>query len=170
MNHEHLSDDQIQEILDAPLLKSGQILSMHLGTCASCQKRLESFQQLYASLAADPGFVLPPVFADSVLDKIPVSRPVFWARPAVRISLAISALTLVLAGLFVFVDMKPLAGQATRMANSLADAFRPLLAQFQHLFAKLHGSAGVFMLGGLGLLSAAFFDHILKQQTLHRSR
>ena len=64
MNNGHLTDDQIQEILDARVLHSGPILPLHLGTCARCRERLESFRRLYAGLAADPGFVLPPSFAD----------------------------------------------------------------------------------------------------------
>ena len=139
-------------------------------TCAYCRERFEQYRQLYAGLAADPGFVLPPAFADSMLKKIPVSRPVFWTRPAVRISLAVSAFALVLAGLFIFVDMKPLTDDTIRIFNAMAAAFRPLPAQFQQLLAKLNGNAGLFILGGLGLLSAAFFDHILQRQTLRRSR
>lgn len=170
MNNEHLTDNQIQEILDARMIQSGPILPMHLGTCASCQKRLESFRQLYSGLAADPGFVLPPTFADSVLDKIPASRPFFLSRPAVWIPLTVSACSLVLAGLTIVVNMKPLTDAIVRVFNAMAAAFRPLSTQFQQLFAMLNGNAKLFVLGGLGLLGAAFFDYLLKQQTLHRSR
>ncbi len=99
MSNEHLTDEQIQNILDSRMLKAGSILPLHLGTCASCQKRLDSFRQLYAGLAADPGFALPPAFADSVLDKISASRPVFWERPAAKIAMAIGTAAVILAGL-----------------------------------------------------------------------
>jgi hypothetical protein len=170
MTNGHLNDGQIQEILDNVTFQPGQSLAPHLETCASCRERLEQYQQLYAGLAVDPGFALPPTFADSIIKKLPVSRPVFWERPAVRISLAVSAFALVLAGLLVFVDMKPLTGDVIRIFNTMAAAFRPLSTQFQQLFAKLNNNSRLFMLGGLGLLSAAFFDHILKQQILRRSR
>ena len=77
---------------------------------------------------------------------------------------------LALAGLFVFVDLKPLSGQIIRLATALAAAFRPLAGQFQQLIAKLNGYVQLFMLGGLGLLGAAFFDRLLQRQALHRSR
>ncbi|MEI6613864.1 MAG: hypothetical protein WCL37_03125 [Chrysiogenales bacterium] len=170
MNNNHFSDEQIQEILDNMAFGADQSLAPHLNICASCRERFEQYQQLYAGLAVDPGFTLPPTFADSVFTRIPATRPDFWTRPAVRISLAVSACALVLAGLIIFVNMKPLADHATRIANSLATAFRPLSAQFQQMLAKLNGYAGLFMLGGLGLLSAAFFDHILQRQILRRSR
>jgi hypothetical protein len=138
--------------------------------CASCRERFEQYRQLYAGLAADPGFVLPPAFADSIIKKLPVSRPVFGARPTVRVFLAVSAFALVLFGLFIFVDMKPLADNVIHIFNTMAAAFRPLPAQFQQLLVKLNGNARLFILGGLGLLSAAFFDYILQRQILRHSR
>lgn len=166
----HLNDVQIQEIMDNMVSQPGQSLAPHLQICASCRERFEQYRQLYAGLAADPGFVLPPAFADSILKKIPVSRPVFWTRPTVRVFLAVSAFALVLAGLFIFVDMKPLTDDTIGIFKAMAAAFRPLPAQFQQLLVKLNGNAGLFILGGLGLLSAAFFDHILKRQILRHSR
>jgi hypothetical protein len=88
----------------------------------------------------------------------------------VKISLALSAFALVLAGLFIFVNMRPLTNELVRIFNTLAASFRPLPAQFRQLLAKFDGHAGLFLLGGLGLLSAALFDHILKQQTLRGNR
>jgi hypothetical protein len=170
MSNGHLPDDQIQEILDNLKFGQNQTMPPHLHACPSCRVRFEQFRTLYAGLAADPGFNLPPAFADSLLQRIPAARPAFWSRPAVRISLAVSAGALVLAGVFIMVDIKPLAGQLLRMAAATAAAFRPLPAQFQQLFAKLNNNAGLFILGGLGLLSAAFFDQLLQRQALHRNR
>ncbi|MCX6558150.1 MAG: hypothetical protein NTW95_12105 [Candidatus Aminicenantes bacterium] len=170
MTNEHLRDEQIQEILDHMVLQPGQILPPHLRACPSCRERFAQYRRLYAGLAVDPGFALPPAFADSVLKKFPSSRPVFWQRPAMRIFLAASASALVLTGLVLFVPMKPLAAATARIFNSFAAAFRPLPAQFRQLLASLNADAGLFILGGLGLLGAAVFDHILQQRVLRRSR
>ncbi len=170
MNSQHLRDDQIQEILDDMVLGAVQPLPEHVKACASCRKRFEQYRQLYTGLATDPGFVLPPAFADSVLLRIPSPHPAFWTRPSVWIPMAAGALMLVLAGLPMFVNMKPLTVQISRHAAAMAVAFQPLLSQFQQLFAKLNGYAHVFILGGLGLLSAAFFDRILQRQAWRRSR
>ena len=169
MKNGHLLDGQIQEILDNMASNPGQSLAPHLQTCAFCRERFEQYRQLYAGLAVDPGFTLPPAFADSIIKKLPVSHPVFLARPAVWISLAASASVLVLVGLFMFINMKPLTDGTIGIFNTLATAFHPLPAQFRQLFAKLNDHAGLFILGGLGLLSAAFFDHILQRQILRRN-
>ncbi|MBN2398846.1 MAG: hypothetical protein JXI33_00735 [Candidatus Aminicenantes bacterium] len=169
MNSQHLHDDQIQEILDNMVLEAGQFLPEHVKDCASCRERFEQYQKIYTGLAADPGFVLPPAFADSVLLKIPSPRPAFWARPAVWIPGAAGVLTLVLAALLMFINMKPLAVQFGRYAAAIAVAFQPLLSQFRHWFAMLNGYPHVFILGGLGLLSAFFFDRILQRQAWRRT-
>jgi hypothetical protein len=169
MNNGHLNDEQLQEILDARVLHSGPILPLHLGTCARCQERLESFRQLYAGLAADPGFVLSPSFADSVLEKVPAARPFFWQRPAAKTTLALSACVAAMAGLFVFVDMRPLANSALQVLAPLKTAFLPLGGQMLHLLVWLGGSAKPFLLGGLGLSSAFIIDRILRRQTMRHS-
>jgi hypothetical protein len=168
MRNRHLSDDQIQELLDAQAVGSGVIWPIHLGTCAGCRERLESFRLLYDGLAADPGFILPATFAGSVLDRIPVARPPFWLKPAFWIPLAVMTLILGSAGLVLFVDMKPLAAISMRVAASLAGAFRPLAAGFRPWLSRAGGSAAWFMLGGLSLLSAAFFDRFLQRHVLRR--
>lgn len=169
MNEKHFSDDQIQEVLEHMALSPGLPLPAHLNACPCCRKRFEQYQQLFAGLAADPGFDLPPAFADAVLQRLPNTSPVFWARPAVWLALAVGALTLVLAAVFTFIDMTPLTGQLTRLAANLAGVFDLLPAQFRSLLARLNGYAHVFFLGGLSLLGAAFFDRILHHQTLRRS-
>jgi hypothetical protein len=169
MNNDHLTDEQLQEILDARMLHSGPILPLHLGTCASCQRRLESFQQLYAGLADDPGFTLPPAFADSVLEKIPASRLFFWQRTAVKIVLAIAACAVTLTGLLIYGNMRPLANGALQVFASFKTAFLPLSGQLKQLSFMLDGAAKPFLLGGLGLFSAYIVDRILLRQAAHPS-
>jgi hypothetical protein len=167
MNNGHLTDEQIQEILDARMLHSGLILPLHLGTCTRCQKRLESFRQLYACLAAEPVFVLPSSFADSVLAKIPAVRPPLWRRPAVKITLTAGAGVAMLTGLLIFVDMRPLANGSLQVLTTLKAAFLPLGGQMNQLLTRLlGGSAMPFLLGGLGLFTAFIIDRILLRQTM----
>ncbi len=170
MDNGHLTDDQIQEILDARALHSGPILPLHLGACARCRERLESFRRLYAGLDGDPGFVLPASFAADVLAKIPASPPPLWQRPAVKVALAAGAGAALLAGLLIFVDMRPLANGALQVLATLKRAFPPLADQGRQLLAWLGGNARPFLIGGLGLFGASLADHLLRRQLLHRPR
>jgi hypothetical protein len=164
----HFSDEQLQEILDDQTFQSEPVPPLHLKTCPDCRERYESFRRLYAGLAVDPGFSLPPGFADAVLERIPAPRQVFWRQPAAKIALAAGASALGLAGLFIFVDMRPLAGGWLRIFSALDGSLRTLSEQFRPLFAWLGGNAKLFALGGIGLFGASIVDHLLRRQLMHR--
>lgn len=168
MNRDHLTDDQLQEILDARMLHAGSVLPLHLGACAACRRRLESFERLYAGLEADPGFALSPAFADSVLDRLPGQRPLVWQRPAVRAALTAAAAAVLLSALLLFVDMKPLAGGAGRVYGSFKAAFLAMESQMKQLLAWLGASAKPMLLGGLGLVIASVIERLLQQQKLRQ--
>jgi hypothetical protein len=170
MDNGHLTDEQIQEILDAQAFAHAAFPPWHVKTCRSCAERYRGFQRLYEGLNLDPGFALPADFADSVLDRIPAPRPAFFKSPLFPVALACGAGALTLSVLLILVDMKPLAAGSLRIFNSLLLAFRPLAAPLRELSAWLGGGAKLFLYGGLGLLGASMFDHFLRRQLLHRPR
>jgi len=170
MDNGHLTDEQIQEILDAQAPAKGPFLPWHLKACRRCRDRYLSFQRLYEGLAAAPGFTLPPDFADSVLDRIPDPRPEFFKSPVFRIGLACGGGALLLTGVLFFVNLKPLAEGSLHIYNSLFLVFQPLAAQFHELISWFSGSAKLFVYGGLGLLGASLVDQLLRRQQLHRPR
>jgi hypothetical protein len=167
MDNEHMSDERIQEILDARALSQAVFLPWHLKTCRRCQERYRHFQRLYENLAVDPGFTLPPGFADSVLERIPAHRPALFQNRLVPVALACGAGALMVAGLALFVDLKPLASGSLRIADSLLSAFRPLARPFREFFSWLSGSAKLFVYAGLGLLAASLVDQFLRRQLQH---
>jgi hypothetical protein len=169
MNNEHLPDEQLQEILDTRVLRSAPVLPLHLGNCAACQERLERFRRLYTGLAFDPGFTLPDGFADSVLDRIPVSHLSLFRNPIVPIILVCAAGTLTLLGLTIFVDMSPLTSGTIHIFNTLGKNIRLLAGQFNGFFSWLGGNAKPFIYGGLGLLGASLVDRLLRHQFMNHS-
>ena len=169
MNHEHLTDDQIQGILDAQKPGAGPFLPWQLRACPSCRARFEGFQRLYTALAADPGFDLPPGFADSMLERIPATRPSLFRDPVVRAALACAAGALALLGLVIFVDLSPLASGAARTVDTLGRAMQPLPGQFRSLFSWLDGGARLLIYGGLGLLGASLLDRFLRRRFLRHA-
>lgn len=168
MDNGHLSDEQIQEILDAPALARAAVLPWHIETCRICRERYRSFQRLYAGLAADPGFALPPQFADAVLGALAAPGSPFFRRRFLWVALGCAAGALALAGLLVFVDLKPLAQGWLRAGGSLRLFFRPLAGQLRELPSWFGGSAKLFIYGGLGLLGASLFEQFLRRQWQHR--
>jgi len=164
MNQEHLTDDRIQEILDAQAPGAAPFLPWHLKTCRPCWERFQQYQRLYTGLAADPGHSLPPGFADHVLAGIPTARASLLKDPVAWIGAA-GALALLVA-LALFVDWRPLAAGSASIGAAVGRAFRPLAAGFKGIASGLGGSVRPFLAGGLGLLGAALVERLLRRQTM----
>jgi hypothetical protein len=167
MNNDHLTDERIQEILDAQAPGDAPFLPWHAKTCRRCRERFQEFQRLYAGLAADPGFALPPGFADSVLARIPASRISPFRDPVICIGATGTMALLVLA---LFVDWKPLAAGSTWIWASLGQAFGPLAEKFHGLFSGLGAAAKPFLSGIFGLLGASLVERLLRRRPLPHGR
>ncbi len=164
MNNEHLTDDRIQEILDAQAPGAAPFLPWHLKTCRPCRERFQEYQRLYSGLAADPGYSLPPGFADSVLAEIPSARASLFKDPVAWIGAA-GALALLVA-LALVVDWRPLAAGSASIWAAAGRAFRPLAGEFEGIASGLGESVRPFFAGGLGLLGAALVEHLLRRRQL----
>jgi hypothetical protein len=167
MNDGHVSDDRIQELLDARRTGASPFIPWHLKTCPRCRRRWEEYQQIYAGLDADPGFALPPAFAESVLYRIPARRSA-WARPAVRLALWSAAAAAVLAAPALMTDMRPLLSGTANAFDSLLAAFRPLGGGVARLLSGAEAFSKLFLFGAVGFSSAAIVERFLQRQTLGR--
>lgn len=83
--------------------------------------------------------------------------------------MAIGASAVILAGLLIFVNMRPLANGTLQVFDTLKTAFLPLGGQIKQLFFWVGGSAKPFILGGLGLLSASLVDRFLIHQVMRHN-
>ena len=162
MNKEHLTDDRIQEILDAQAPGAAPFLPWHLKTCRSCRVRFQEYQRLYSGLTADPGYSLPPGFADSVLAEVPAARATLFKDSVAWIGAAgVLALLVVLT---LFVDWRPLVAGLASIGSAVGQAFRPLAGEFRGIASGLGATIRPFFAGGLGLLGAALVEYLLRRQ------
>jgi len=161
MSDEHVTDERIQEILDAQAPGDAIFLPWHAKTCRPCRERFREYQRLYAGLAVDPGYVLPPGFADSVLAKIPAPRASLFRDPVIWISGTGAAALLLLA---LVIGWRPLAAGAVWTWDSLHQVFAPLTARFLGLFSGLGTAARPLFPGISGLLGAILVERFLRRR------
>ena len=164
MNDEHLTDEGIQEILDAQVPGDAIFLPWHAKTCRRCRERFREYQRLYGGLAVDPGFALPPGFVDSVLAKIPAPRASLFRDPVIGIGGAGSAALLLLA---LLIGWQPLAAGAVWTWDALHHVFAPLAARFLGLFSGLGTAARPLFPGICGLLGAILVERLLRRRLRH---
>jgi hypothetical protein len=162
MNGEHVSDERIQEMLDARPGVGDALRDPHLGLCPPCRERLASYARLYARLEADPGAGLAPGFADSVLERLPL--PSRFTTPVTPLHVAGAALALAFWVLALLLDWRPLLQSWGTAVGALAGLFRALGGSLGRLAAMLSGDAAPFAIGGIGLLGASLLDRVLRRR------
>ncbi|MBN2346751.1 MAG: hypothetical protein JXO51_10220 [Candidatus Aminicenantes bacterium] len=164
MNNEHLSDEQIMEILDDRSRSGIPFLPWHLRTCCRCAERYRAFQRLYEGLAADPGFDLPPAFVDALLDRIPEIHSAPTRKRSLGLALGGGAGALAVLGLMALADWRPTAAATLEVLRTLGRILGPLPDRILDFLAHLNGGAEPFLLGGAALLGAALLDRLLRRR------
>lgn len=97
---EHLSDEQLNEILDGSEDKSAR---RHLDACGACRARLAELQAVFAALEAVPEQPLRRDLTASVLARLPEERRArAWSWPLAIQSAMVIVLLAFLAGEFGF--------------------------------------------------------------------
>lgn len=75
----HLTDDQLNEILDGSIFDNSMI--RHIDTCTDCRARLEDLRSVFVALESLPEVQPPRDLTSSVLAKLPASA---WGGLAIR--------------------------------------------------------------------------------------
>jgi len=65
----HLSDEQLNEILD------GRLTAPHLDSCGECQTRLADLRAVFVALESLPETNLPRDLSESILSRLPHQKP-----------------------------------------------------------------------------------------------
>jgi hypothetical protein len=162
MNGEHISDERIQEMLDARRGDSEARRDRHLALCPLCRERLDSYARLYDRLEADPGAGPAPGFADSVLGRL--SRPGRAMATVTPLHVAGAALALAFWLLALLLDWRPLLEAWGTTGEELAGIFRVMGGFFGRLTSMLSGAAAPFVVGGIGLLGTSLLDRVLRRR------
>jgi predicted anti-sigma-YlaC factor YlaD len=155
---EHVTDEQIQEFLDAGVGKKNRAVAEHLAECPDCRAAVADYRHFYRQLADDTGFELDPDFAASVIARI---DPVSPSRSRwLLIYPVAAALVAVVATLCIFVDF-------SGFYHSLKDSYA-IVATFDNVIlnsvtAFLQGlnlKASLVVSAGLMLLAFAVLERL----------
>jgi len=106
MAPEHVTDEEIQGFLDGSASRP-EAIRTHSGSCPVCAKKINEYRRLFASLADDRGFDLPPGFAAATAARIARAKraaPRAWVVNAVLVGAVIAGCMLVAS---IFIDFSP---------------------------------------------------------------
>lgn len=169
MRTEHLTDDEIQEVLDKNRALLSSDTQTHLESCGSCRNTLKQYQNLYEALDADPGFKLPRDFARSVAAKLKPEPSSPFSFPMTEIIIIVTGVLLALGASFYFVDMKPILSAFGRITLPRIGLDNPYFAPIKNLLSGLNGSLLLLPFAGLALIAVAVFDRIIHKVKMSKT-
>lgn len=169
MSTEHLTDDEIQEILDDNKPLQSSDIHTHLEGCDLCQDTLKHYQNLYSALETDPGFKLPRDFARSVAAKLNLEPSSPFSFPMTEIIIIVAGVLLALAAAVYFVDMKPILNAFSKITLPRIGLDNAYLTPIKNLLSGLNGSLILLPFAGLALIAVAVFDRIIHKVKMSKT-
>jgi hypothetical protein len=169
MRTEHLSDDEIQEVLDKNKPHKSSDIQIHLENCDLCREALKQYQNLYAALENDPDFKLPRNFARSVAAKLNLEPSSPFSFPMTEIIIIVAGVLLALAAAVYFVDMKPIVNAFSKITLPRIGLDNAYLAPIKNLLSGLNGSLILLPFAGLALIAVAVFDRIIHKVKMSKT-
>ena len=153
MQHRHLSDDEIQS-----LLETGDPDRL-IGGCPACRAAFERYRLLTSQLEKDPGFTLAAGFAESTAAIYKRRRRILsWDTAALFVSLTVAIAMAVWA-----LDVRSLWQSVTSVKWAAPD-FTPLLSFFSGNSVIGRYAVKFALPAGLALLFCLTLDKILRRK------
>jgi len=161
---EHLTDEELQEILDRKHELAESDVNSHLDTCEVCQERLKLYENVYAELASDEGFHLSEDFSAKVADRVGLVPSEPFLQKHLQLILGIASLAaLALASILLF-DISSIIGRLHDFAG--ITSFFERMGQ-STLSAKLRSIDKIWSLvipGIVVLFTIGLVDRVVRQQ------
>ena len=168
MAHQHLTEDDIQNILDNNSSEYGPDRLKHLETCNKCQTLLGQYKHLYKGLSAEPKYALSKNFITSVIDKVFPNPIKPFLSPPAEIALIVTTLILALTAMFIFVDFKPIVQSITRIVLPEFTYETKILQPIRDLFATFNRGFTMIPFALLALFFVAVLDRFIHKIKRHK--
>ena len=161
MVQKHLTDEEIQNILDRNASSENLILRNHLKKCKICQNKLEEYQLLYSGLKKDPGFELSRNFEKSIISRLETeeaSHSLFSLKESILIAVGI----LITIGITLYlVDLKFIVEIITRITLPKMEIQNTFLSPIKDFISNLNIKFGLLASAGLALLATGLVDQLI---------
>lgn len=165
MARQHLTDEDIQNILDGNSPQQGD-LEHHLETCKICQNHLRQYQSLYVGLKEEPEFKLPRSFAKSIISKLTTQKTALFASP--EIIFVVLGVLLGLGTTLYLVDMKPVVEIVRRITFSRTAFETAVFDPMKNLLSNLNTNLSLLLSAGLVMFTVAAIDRIILKLKHHK--
>ena len=169
MSIEHISDEQIQEYLDAGCPAEGEV-STHIASCGDCREEVGQYKALYRALNHDSKISLPDQFAGSTMAKIRAIDQPEVAADHDSLWLWITAVASCLAAFWFLLGRERVnKALSTGFSWDLPKEVPWFLKAVQEMYAQAPGTVSMLVWAGLLLLGVALVDKLLQRRGVSKA-
>ena len=161
MYSQHLTDQELQNLLEGSIFKAKPEYKSHLESCSRCQKALLEYRQISELLSKDPNHQLSPDFIQSVLSKLPmglIPKFLFSIKGKIFIGAGFLVATCVT---ILLVGMDTILGPIQSFDLDLSIIQSVLISPLKNFFNQININPVFLGSAGLALLFAAILDKLL---------
>ena len=159
MGSKHLTDDQIQGLLDGRGVVSGDVAT-HLRECPACRREVSIYQQIYEGLEQDDGLQLSPGFSESVIARLAASSQASSRTWPWRIPAFVGGAAIICAIVWL-INLTPLLDRLSNISAYLVSLGSPIVTSLQAVCTDLGSTLPLVVATGLILLFFAALDRAL---------
>ena len=146
----HLTEEQIQSYLDKQESIDTKNIEGHLELCASCQKEMEEYRELYAALTADNFLSLSQDFSSQIISAVSGPQESRWQL--FESGFTIAFFLFGIAASLYFINPLPF---LLKTANSIISSIGLYTTKF---FPEINGSLPIFIVAILIFLLVEILD------------
>jgi hypothetical protein len=165
MELKHLTDKELQDILEKNPVKNEKEILAHLEICGECHQKLRQYELIFGNLGMVTIPELPPTFARSVtnrireeeLESLQIRKPVNLKSILLSFASVICGLTLI----FYFVDLSVFIN-AFQLPGFEKQMDMEYLTKSRELISGLKIDFGLIGLVGLALIVTAVLDYMIR--------
>ncbi|MFH1373934.1 MAG: hypothetical protein ABII79_09080 [bacterium] len=159
MGSKHLTDEQIQRLLDGQGVVPGDIAA-HLRECSACHREVGIYQQIYEGLEQDDGLQLSPGFSESVIARLAASNQASSRAWRWRIPAFVGGAAIICAIVWL-INLSPLLDRLSGLSAYLFSLGSPVVTSLQTVCTDLGSILPLVVATGLILLFFAALDRAL---------
>lgn len=168
MEHKHLTDEEIQDLLDKHDSKQDIERKHHLKNCQICQESLKQYRTLYVELERAPGFTLPKNFEKSVVSKVIHKQAAPFLSSTMEITLIITGILMALGTTFYLVRVKAFTETIGRIVLPKLAIDTSFIQPIKDLLSGLNGNLVLIPFAVLTLVVVAVLDRIIQKLKHHK--
>ena len=164
----HITDTQIQEMLDGKYSNNIEILKCHLNGCSLCIKNLKQYQTLYQELEKEPDYQFSENFTDLLISHLPQKNNRFPIFSFIEPLLIIIGLSISFVIVNNILNITSISKIKIHLLATIQEISSEIIVSFKHIISYLNGNITLLIIALSILILIRLIDNIISSSNFKK--